>query len=154
MRISRHQMFMEIACVVAKRSTCFRENVGCIITRENKIISLGYNGRPSGEPHCQYHPKGKCTKSIHAEINAMEYILNGNYPLVREYDLYTTHLPCENCTKEIIRNGFIRTVYFQIIYGDSEPTYVALDDAFIKLLRVMPSGDITSHDRSELYNEA
>lgn len=153
MRISRHQMFMEIACVVSKRSTCFRENVGCIITRENKIISIGYNGRPSGDPHCQYHPQGKCTKSIHAESNAIRFLLEGHHSPTKDYNLYVTHLPCVQCTNLIINSNMIKRVFFQILYGDTEPIYKLLDENNIQLHRILPSGSLTSHDRSELYDE-
>ena len=150
MRISRHSMFMEIAQVVAKRSTCFRENVGAIIVNHNKIISIGYNGKPSGEPPCKYHPQGKCTKAIHAEINAINPLLGQDW---YDLELYVTHLPCLNCTQFIISCGMIKKVFFQILYGDGEPIYKKLDDHGITLHRVMPSGDITSYDRSEVYHD-
>lgn len=151
MRISRHQMFMEMAHVAAKRATCFRENVGCIIVKDNKVISIGYNGRPTGDPHCEYHPKGQCTKAIHAEINALNFLREEYHLLNKQCDLYVTHLPCLNCTAEILASGIIRRVFFCTMYGDSQPVYEALDRSIIALLRVMPSGAITSHDRSELY---
>ena len=144
-------MFMEMAHVAAKRATCFRENVGCIIVRDNKVISIGYNGSPSGKEHCLYHPGGQCTEAIHAEINALSY-LNDEWFSGKYCDLYVTHLPCKDCTDTIISSGIIRRVFFSTMYGDSEPIYQELDKDHIKLLRVMPSGAITSHDRSELYN--
>lgn len=151
MRISRHQMFMEIAHTVAKRATCFRENVGCIIVTPNgKIISMGYNGAPSGEDHCSYHPNGKCSHSIHAEINALNFVINR-----KEDDcyLYVTHLPCPNCTKFIILSRMIKHVYFSTIYGDAGLCYRELDNEGITLHRILPSGSITSYNREELYDE-
>lgn len=150
MRISRHQMFMEIAHVVAKRATCFRENVGCIIvSKDNKIVSMGYNGPPPKKPHCKSHPNGQCSTSIHAERNAISYL----EMLESQCDLYVTHLPCDNCVQYIIDSAMIKRVFFSTLYGDSWDTYKKLDTFNIQLLRVMPSGDITSHDRTEVYHD-
>jgi len=150
MRISRHQMFMEIAQVVSKRSTCFRENVGCILVRDNKIVSIGYNGPKAGEEPCDFHPEGKCQRSIHAEINAIKFAMDNNEPMC---DMYVTHLPCPNCTKFIVQSGIISNVFFATIYGNTQPVYEILDNQNIRLLRILPSGSITSHDRSEVYND-
>lgn len=54
-RISRDQMLMEIAEIVAKRGTCNRLQVGAVISKGGRIISTGYNGVPSGLPHCEHH---------------------------------------------------------------------------------------------------
>jgi dCMP deaminase len=145
-------MFMEIAQVVAKRATCFRENVGAIIVKDNKVISIGYNGPPSKAPHCKHHPEGKCARSLHAEENSIAF---AGQQAVRSCDLYVTHLPCENCTQLILASQMFRRVFFQTMYGNAQPIYEALDNARggpIPLLRVLPSGDITSHDRTELLD--
>lgn len=53
-RISRDEMLMEMAFVVAKRATCSRAHVGCVISRDGRIIVTGYNGAPAGVPHCDH----------------------------------------------------------------------------------------------------
>lgn len=53
-RISRDEMLMEMAFVVAKRGTCSRAQVGCVISRDGRIIVTGYNGAPAGIPHCEH----------------------------------------------------------------------------------------------------
>src|SRR5690606_31450058 len=53
-RISRDDMLMEIAQVVAQRGTCTRLQVGAVISRDGRIITTGYNGAPSGLPHCDH----------------------------------------------------------------------------------------------------
>lgn len=53
-RIERDQMLMEMAEVVAKRGTCSRAQVGAVFSRDGRIISTGYNGAPSGLPHCDH----------------------------------------------------------------------------------------------------
>ena len=74
MRIGRHQLFINIAREMAKRSTCFRLNVGAVVTSENNLVSCGYNGAAPGEPHCQGNDcplsdEGGCISSLHAESN-------------------------------------------------------------------------------------
>ena len=73
MRISRDLMFMMMAEAAARRSTCRRLNVGAILTYQNNVVSIGYNGPPPGEPHCYGGDCGvpMCTRSIHAEFNAI-----------------------------------------------------------------------------------
>lgn len=149
MRINRHQMFMEIAQVVAKRSTCFRESVGAVIVADNTVISMGYNGAPAGEPHCSFHPEGKCTRAIHAEINALNRMDEAGQYFC---NLYVTHLPCFNCAQAIIANKRIKKVFFQTTYGNPETIYNLLDEALIPLFRVLPSGVITSWNREEILD--
>lgn len=122
-RISRHRMFMEIATVVAKRGTCDRARVGAVLVNsDNKIISIGYNGAPSGEAHCDEVGHlifdGHCVRTIHAEENC----LNG-VTLKGHNVLYVTHYPCAKCQiymYEKLRNSpqeCSLEVVFGILYG-------------------------------------
>jgi len=54
LRITRDIMLMQIASVVAKRGTCSRGQVGAVVSRDARIIATGYNGAPSGLPHCDH----------------------------------------------------------------------------------------------------
>ncbi len=67
--------FTNIARVVATRSTCPRASVGAVVVKDNRILSTGYNGAPSGEPHCLEAGcliiNNHCERSIHAETNAV-----------------------------------------------------------------------------------
>jgi len=67
--------FMQIAKVVASRSTCPRASVGAVIVKDNRILSTGYNGAPSGELHCITVGcliiNNHCERTIHAETNAV-----------------------------------------------------------------------------------
>ena len=88
-RISRHLMFMEIAHTVAKRATCMRLNVGAVLVADRQIVSIGYNGAPSGAPHCAGNEcpgKHHCHETIHAEVNAVQH-LPGNI------DINVDHTP-------------------------------------------------------------
>ena len=75
-RPSRDQLYISIARLIATRGTCMRAKVGCVICRDNRIISTGYNGPPKGTPHCS--PKicninVHCERAIHAEANAISF---------------------------------------------------------------------------------
>ena len=83
-RVGWDQYFMQICAVVARRSTCLRAAVGAVIVRDRIILATGYNGSPSGLPHCtevgclitvSTAPDGEveenCFRTIHAEMNAI-----------------------------------------------------------------------------------
>lgn len=114
-RISRDHMLMEIAHVVAKRGTCPRAEVGAILCLDSRIISSGYVGSRPGEAHCDVAgciigTHGGCTRTIHAEDNAIRYsqgISGGSCGTT----LYTTIAPCGNCASLIIEAGITRVVY-------------------------------------------
>jgi dCMP deaminase len=85
-RLSWDQYFLNITRQVAERSTCTRAKVGAVIVRERSILASGYNGAPSGLPHCtevgclvyqSQTPDGEleenCYRTIHAEINAIAW---------------------------------------------------------------------------------
>ena len=67
--------FLEIAKLVASRSTCPRASVGAVIVKNNRILSTGYNGAPPGEPHCVdvgcLMVNNHCERTVHAETNAV-----------------------------------------------------------------------------------
>ena len=74
-RPSWDQYFMRIAFEVAKRSTCPRAAVGAVIVRDKRILTTGYNGSPSGLPHCTevgcLMVNDHCVRTLHAEQNAI-----------------------------------------------------------------------------------
>ena len=142
MRISREQMFMDIAEIVAKRSTCLRNNVGAVLVDDifNNIVSIGYNGLPSGFKHCTLDTcEGKgCNIVIHAEDNA---ITRGEMQYDCIYSLYVTVSPCFNCAKKIIRSTTIKKVYYRYPYRDNSGI-IELIKNNIQVYKILPSGDI------------
>ncbi len=149
MRISRHNMFMEIARVVARRGTCPRLCVGAVVVRDRKhIVSIGYNGAPSGAKHCTevgclIDPGNgvSCIRADHAEYNALReasIALAG----VRSDDisLYVTHSPCGQCAEAIVESN-VTSVYFETPYR-SPAGLTVLAEAGIGIFRVMPNGYI------------
>ena len=113
-RPSWDEYFMGIALKVAERSTCDRAHVGAIIVRDRRILTTGYNGSPSGLPHCDdvghLIVDGHCVRTLHAEQNA---IIQAAYHgvSVRDGTIYVTHQPCLTCAKMIINAGIKRVVY-------------------------------------------
>lgn len=127
-RPSWNDYFMDITCLVAKRSTCTRRAVGAIVVKDRRILATGYNGAPSNVRHCvevgclreQLNvPSGErheLCRGIHAEQNA---IIQAAYHgvSIKGASLFCTNLPCSICAKMIINAGIVRIVY-QSGYAD------------------------------------
>jgi dCMP deaminase len=113
MRVTKETIMMETAKLWSKRSTCKRMQVGAVIAYQDRPISAGYNGAPSGMEHCNDDncaSQPQCDRTIHAEMNAI--LFAARYGLSTEgTTLYTTHQPCLNCAKAIINAGIQRVVY-------------------------------------------
>jgi dCMP deaminase len=112
-RKSWDQYFMDIASMVSTRATCDRLHVGCVIVKDKKIVSTGYNGSVSGQSHCDevghlYNEQGRCVRTIHAEQNS---IIVANREDLQDATAYVTHQPCENCAKLLVQSGVNRIVY-------------------------------------------
>lgn len=111
--------FMEMAETVAKRSTCIRVQVGCVIVKDRRVISMGYNGAPSGLIHCNTYFADKSQSThrefsskweVHAEANAIGWA--ARYGISTEgTTLYTTISPCLSCAKLIIAAGIKNVIY-------------------------------------------
>lgn len=123
---SWNDTFMEMAEVVAKRSKDPSTQVGaCIVSNENKILSLGYNGAPRAWDDNNF-PWSKDSENpletkypfvIHAERNA---ILNfsGISGHLRGSRIYVTHFPCNECAKEIAQVGISEVIYLNDYLGN------------------------------------
>lgn len=139
-RMNWHDYFMEIARVVARRSTCDRKNVGAVIVRDRTILSTGYNGSIRGLPHCDeaghMMEGGHCVATIHAETNAiLQAAKNG--VRIEGADIYSTASPCWNCFK-MIANAGIRTIFYGEFYSD-ERIFRYAELAGIRLLDLSAS---------------
>lgn len=128
MRPSWSEYFMEIALLVAKRSTCLRRAVGAVLVRDKRILTTGYNGAPTGITHCADTgclranlavPSGErheLCRGIHAEQNAIIQAACHGIS-VRSAVLYCTHQPCSICAKMLVNVG-LQTVYYLNSYED------------------------------------
>jgi len=126
-RINKDNYYLNIAISVAARSTCLRHNFGAVIVKDDKIISTGFNGAPSGFPHCyntgcirdkEGIPSGtrmeRCA-AVHAEQNA---IIQGSN--MKGAAIYVNGIPCITCCKMIINAGIVRVVYLDNDYPDKD----------------------------------
>jgi dCMP deaminase len=108
---------MEMAISASKRSTCTRKNVGAIIARDGRPISVGYAGAPEGLPHCLDQgcipgPDGGCIRTTHAEANAISFAARKGIA-TQGATLYCTVSPCPNCAKLIINAGITSVQYLE-----------------------------------------
>ena len=117
---------MGIALLSAQRSKDSNTQVGaCIVNSDNKIVSVGYNGMPTGcadddmpwERSADSALDTKYPFVCHAELNA---ILNSNIPTLTGSTLYVTLFPCNECAKAIIQCGIKRVVYMENKYADTD----------------------------------
>ena len=120
--------FMQIARVVATRSTCLRRQVGAVVVKNRQILATGYNGVPRGLCHCDERgclrdrlkvPSGErheLCRGLHAEQNA---IVQAAYHgvAIQAAEIYCTHQPCAVCAKMLV-NCDIAAVYFAGEYPD------------------------------------
>ena len=145
-RLDWHQYFMKIANLVAERSTCCRAKVGAVIVKDKNILSTGYNGSPSGLPHCtdvgclvykSITPDGSveenCFRTIHAELNAIAQAAKHGSS-INNADIYVTHTPCIHCLKVLINTG-IKNIYYQREYK-IERIADMIEQAGINLIQV------------------
>jgi len=119
------EIFMDLAQNLALRSHCTRAQVGCVLTKDTRIISIGYNGPPSGthncdedfkdEGGCQKDSKGSCSLALHAEQNAILYA-SKNGASMEGSTIYVTLSPCISCAR-IIYSMKIKKVIFLNSYA-------------------------------------
>ena len=136
---------MDIASLVAKRSTCLRRHVGAIAVLDKRILATGYNGAPTGLPHCLDIgclreelgiPSGErheMCRGLHAEQNV---IIQAAYHgvSIKGATLYCTNLPCSICSKMLINAG-VREIIYAEGYADSMAEEM-LEAAGVKLTRM------------------
>jgi dCMP deaminase len=132
-RPSWDEYFMDIARLVARRSTCLRRQVGAVMVKEKNILATGYNGTPSGIRHCAETgclreqlkvPSGErheLCRGLHAEQNAIIQAARHGVNISGAI-LYCTNSPCIICTKMLINAG-VR----QVVYLDGYPDRLSMD---------------------------
>lgn len=159
MRISRHQLWMDMAEVLTRRSTCYRGNVGAIIVKNNDILSVGYNGAPEGEEHCLgnecplYPETGGCMKADHAEKNALiRALAKLRMGQLEGCIMYCTSSPCIECAKRI-KLSHLRCFIYRNSYRDSTGLKLLLEGTGVLVYRLTPSGYLIN-ERSGMLEDA
>mmetsp|Transcript_6173 Transcript_6173/g.13866 ORF Transcript_6173/g.13866 Transcript_6173/m.13866 type:complete len:155 (-) Transcript_6173:310-774(-) len=124
MHVSRpgfDEIFMTLAMNLAKRSHCVKKQVGAVLAKDTRIISIGYNGPPKGTYNCDEQwpqvgcardTKGRCFLALHAEQNAILYAAKNNTP-IEGATLYVTLAPCLPCARMIFSVGIKQVIYIE-----------------------------------------
>lgn len=134
------EYFMGIALLSTERSKDPSTSVGaCIVSEDNKILSVGYNGMPNGCSDDEYpwEREGSALDTkyfyvCHAEMNA---ILNYTGSAMKGAKIYTTLFPCNECTKALIQKGITEIIYKSDKYADTDSVKASkrmLDSAKVK----------------------
>ncbi|PGH16999.1 hypothetical protein AJ79_01383 [Helicocarpus griseus UAMH5409] len=141
------QYFMQLASLAAQRSNCMKRRVGCVVVREKRVMSTGYNGTPrntkncneGGCPRCNCGQGGGAALStclcIHAEENAL--LEAGRERVGEGAILYCNTCPCLTCSVKIAQLGISEVVYSQS-YNMDKQTASILEEAGVKLRQFSP----------------
>lgn len=147
LRPSWDSYFMALASLAAQRSNCMKRRVGCVVVRDKRVVSTGYNGTPRGMLNCGEGGCGRCNAAqgsghglatclcIHAEENAL---LEAGRERVREGAvLYCDTCPCLTCSIKIVQVGVSEVVYSQGYSMDGE-TAAVFREAGVRLRQFVP----------------
>ena len=115
------EIYMELAQNLARKSHCVKIRVGSVLTKDTRIISIGYNGPPAGthncdekwpETGCPRDSKGSCSLALHAEQNAILYASKNGVP-IDGCTLYVTLSPCLACARIIYSMGIKKVIFLE-----------------------------------------
>ncbi|MBO4890323.1 MAG: dCMP deaminase family protein [Lachnospiraceae bacterium] len=145
--ISWDEYFMAVAKLAGMRSKDPNTQVGaCIVSEDNKILSMGYNGFPRGcsDDEFPWAREGetletKYVYTVHSELNA---ILNYRGGSLEGAKLYVSLFPCNECTKAIIQSGIKTVIYDCDKYAGTDPVIASkkmLDAAGVKYRKYEPT---------------
>lgn len=153
-RPSWDEYFVQIAFTVAQRSTCDRAHVGCVLVRDRRILTTGYNGAPAGLPHCDdvghLLVDGHCVRTLHAEQNALiQAALHG--VSTEGATAYVTHHPCLTCAKMLINAGVRRVVYAGNYPDDHSRRF--LDAAGVELVHLARNRQADTVHQPDMRNQ-
>ena len=109
-RINWDRYFMSISILASIRSSCERLKVGCVLSKNNRIISMGYNGFLPGANHRSIIQDNHEQATIHAEQNAISDAASRGVS-VKGCTAYITHYPCINCFKILAASGITNIIY-------------------------------------------
>jgi dCMP deaminase len=115
---------MNLAVDLAQKSHCVKAQVGAVLAKDTRIISIGYNGPPAGTHNCDEEwpvngcprdSRNSCSLALHAEENAILYAIK-NGAQIQGATLYCTLSPCIACARLILTSG-IKNVFFKHSYA-------------------------------------
>ena len=109
-RISWDEYFTKVAKLISSRSPCHRLHVGCVLVKDKRIVSSGYNGYISGAPHESIIEDNHEIATCHSEMNAVANACRNGINLQNSI-AYITHYPCIHCFKILAASGIKEIIY-------------------------------------------
>ena len=134
-RVEWPEYFMSIALLASCRSPCERLHVGSVIVKNNRIISMGYNGFIPGAAHISRVQDNHEQSIIHSEINAITDCAKRGTSLDGA-TIYITHYPCPNCFRSIAASN-IKTIYYLNNYNNNPIVKELANDSNIQLIQII-----------------
>ena len=128
------EYFKEIVQVTSKRSACERLQVGCLLVKDNRIISQGYNGFLPGCPHKSIVRNNHEQATVHAEQNALADCAKRGVSC-NESTAYITHYPCIICCRLLLASG-IKEIKYLEDYKNDELVKVFSDMMNVSLIKI------------------
>jgi dCMP deaminase len=125
-RLNWDEYFMSIALLASCRSPCQRLKVGSVVVKDNRLISMGYNGFLPGAPHISRLKDDHEQSIIHSEVNALADCAKRGTSL-HGAKIYVTHYPCLNCFRSIAACGIKEIIYLNDYKNDGTVTELASD---------------------------
>ena len=133
-RLDWDEYFMSIAVLASQRSPCSRLNVGSVIVKNNRLISMGYNGYIPGAPHISRVQDNHEQSIIHSEVNAITDCARRGTSL-EDAKIYVTHYPCINCFRSIAACG-IKEIIFLNYYHNNPIVQELANDSSITIKKL------------------
>ena len=130
-RLDWDSYFMSMAILISSRSACERLHVGCVLVKDTRVISVGYNGFLPKAPHKSIMKDGHEQATVHAEQNAITDCAKRGISCI-DATAYITHYPCINCSKILAASGIKNVIYLND-YRNDPISIEILNSASIKL---------------------
>jgi dCMP deaminase len=133
-RLSWDEYFAKIVEVTAERSSCDRLHVGCLLVKDNRIVSQGYNGFLPGCPHRSVVRNNHEQATVHAEQNALCDCAKRGVSCA-ESTAYVTHYPCIICSRLLLAAG-IKEIKYLHDYKNDELVKVFADQLKVPIVKI------------------
>jgi len=133
-RLTWDEYFAKIVSATAERSPCERLQVGCLLVKDNRIISQGYNGFLPGCPHTSIVRNNHEQATVHAEQNAICDCAKRGVSC-QAATAYVTHYPCIICTRLLLASGINQIKYLED-YKNDELVKIFVNQLNISIVKI------------------
>ncbi len=124
MKTNYKQMYAKMAFTLSQFSKDKRNKVGALLLKDGRIVSTGYNGKPSNIPEKSVMQFGHDVGAVHAEMNCLCFAARKGIS-VEDCEIFVSHFPCIHCTKLLYQAG-IKKIYYLFDYRNEENPYKGL----------------------------